>query len=1338
MKIHTASLCFAALMCCISPQLWAELPQSFAVKNPLSFERPQTPVSWSIPFAVSDNLTDVQDLEIVQGNQVVPAQFTVLSRWGGTRDDISRPVRWVLADVQTHLPASTELDFTVRLANAGTDDSDAGDSGSSFSSPLTVLSDDPQSMVVNTGNARFRIDKQNFAIWQLVEQDSEWLVSKGLSGISVNGNITNPGVTLTPEHSGANRLSFLLVGELANGLDFTARLHLFRNLSEFHIEFRLENNNPVEMGEFGQPAAFDLTSGNSIIFDDISLVFSGDGSRDFQVAQNELPVSSGVYQQNLSLVQTSSGLENWDALMTEAPRQQAGAGQQRAQFVLDEQSGNSANQLRGWFRANGITLAVRKFWQNYPKAFRAAGNDLFLGLFPGEFAQDHVLRPGEYKTHTLFADFSASSDANASRAESFLQRPRFSLDIDALAQSRAAGVMASRSWTLGEENSTGLFTDYEQGIDFQMIPSTRPEYFTQEPFRSLPESIAEFNFYGWSDFGDLPLDFEISADQVAGPYGYKYDGLRGTIYQALRTDEQTWWELAEYGSLHTSDIDVHHTDVDDLSSPRGFWEGGIYGHQQHNERGNFNPHRNYMSPHLQTNYSASGLWLWSMLSGDTLVQQSAEEATQNTLWRIMNSDYLESDPVCARLSGLQRCDVNNYSCNASSDLAPGRGGSNVYKNGMEAWLATGNPEYLEVLRQSSSYMQCSEQEQNMWLSPDLSAACNRLHMQMLYYRDVAHYLYTLELLGLPDDGNARALLNRRIDYVLEFMWQEQDQGRGQMNMCYIPEENERGLYPYDDNWLITTADAIAMIARVLDRPELLDRIAIPTFRTGTEGLLQGGGGVPGYYWTKEYVNQVGSGLMFMGVMQEAQQNWVVDSGRFAVPDVFDRSQPPAPPEEGGGDGNGDDGNGGTGQQPPVDEEPPQADNSWPEVTVPEPEQNIPAEMLATRYINASDIGSWQDTFISALDYSTPSEREGNFGGNEGMLLYSEQSGDLRRGLIRFDVAALQLEDNWHRVILRLPILAGGATSTLLAPSVTDWVQGDCLDQYQCQQADGATWDNTGIVDALWQTPGGDLGDSAVQSRINDSWLEFDITSYVQAWLAGEANYGFVLGGGPAWSELILATTDNQVQQPQIAIEEIQVQSVTIQETGAADVTRDATISAIDWTAVPETQGNFGAAHGIWLYHDGEMAVRRGLLQFSLDALPQGAQIVSARVELSLIFGDTQHISLQRLVQPWQEGSCDSQYECVNDGANWAENIPGGHWQIPGAGNQNGAVAGERVDNLFSFDVTADVQLWIDNPDSNHGWSLLNEHAWSESLLVSSENSSVEARPRLVVSYIESN
>src|SRR5262249_29147456 len=60
-------------------------------------------------------------------------------------------------------------------------------------------------------------------------------------------------------------------------------------------------------------------------------------------------------------------------------------------------------------RGGEISVAMRHFWQNFPKAIETTRDSLILRLFPRQYADAHELQGGEQKTHAFALAFGADS-----------------------------------------------------------------------------------------------------------------------------------------------------------------------------------------------------------------------------------------------------------------------------------------------------------------------------------------------------------------------------------------------------------------------------------------------------------------------------------------------------------------------------------------------------------------------------------------------------------------------------------------------------------------------------------------------------------------------------------------------------------------------------------------------------------------------------------------------------------------------------------------------------------------------------------------------------------------
>ncbi len=803
-----------------------------SVTNSLPESRSAAPLTWSVPLAPEDNVLTVGTLVLMRGGTEVPAQFTPMARWGGTPQDAGKPLAWVLVDAQADLAPAETSSLSLGIGQPA-----------ALSSPLRIAQNDDDHVVVETGAATYSMSKKAFRFFDTVTlQDG--LSIKGAGGILFEGGLVSNAVAIRPEHVGARRLSLMVNGRVEGNLMFTARLHFYANLAEVKVDFRLENLNPPEVDYHGQPQANDYGAARSVNFDDLSLVIPAGTANNFRLPTGELGAGGerlGTFGERLVVIQESSGDANWNVLQGMAPRLQSGVRKRASTLLVDGTIENGPNQIAGWLDANGVTVAVERAWQNFPKALRAVSGSVEIGLFPGEFSRNHELRPGEYKTHTFWVRHHHGAGDVGARARSFLSTLRLQPPVEKIVASQAAGLFAPRM--------DALFPDYENGTDYQLV--TSPEWREEYESQNLLDAMSRTQHYGWVDYGDIPTDFEGKFS----PYNLKYDGMRGLILHALRNaNNETWWQLAAAGARHLADIDIQHSQVRGYTAPRSWYEGGMYGHGYHDEDGRLNPHRNYQNPVTYLAGPNAGMLLWALISGDTLVLDSALELADNLYWKTVNSDYYadfygqmpEESRRCAQDAGLQVCSEGE--CYGYEPADGSRTGGNVVKAMLLAYMATGDAAYLNLISHLSAYVHCMETQVT-------GPGCDRFHFQTTFVRNLGHYLLFLDHVSLPDDTVARDLLQLRMDYMVNTLW---DSGNREFRMCYDGAE----LFPFHDNWLFPVADAFAVGSLVLGPPELLEDYALSLFLDGARNQFYEGSALS-YHSTKEFVNQVGFGNIFL-------------------------------------------------------------------------------------------------------------------------------------------------------------------------------------------------------------------------------------------------------------------------------------------------------------------------------------------------------------------------------------------------------------------------------------------------------------------------------------------
>jgi len=128
----------------------------------------------------------------------------------------------------------------------------------------------------------------------------------------------------------------------------------------------------------------------------------------------------------------------------------------------------------------------------------------------------------------------------------------------------------------------------------------------------------------------------------------------------------------------------------------------------------------------------------------------------------------------------------------------------------------------------------------------------------------------------------------------------------------------------------------------------------------------------------------------------------------------------------------------------------------------------------------------------------------------------------------------------------------------------------------------------------------------------------------------------------------------------------------------------------------------------------QFEVRRSLLQFDLSAIPAGAIVTSATLQITTVLIPLSPVNstfdIRRVLQSWSEGA-----------VSWNSRLGAGTpWQVPGATGSGDSIStpssfvavGSANFANYTFPSTAvlvaDVQGWVNNASSNFGWLLTSE------------------------------
>jgi hypothetical protein len=159
----------------------------------------------------------------------------------------------------------------------------------------------------------------------------------------------------------------------------------------------------------------------------------------------------------------------------------------------------------------------------------------------------------------------------------------------------------------------------------------------------------------------------------------------------------------------------------------------------------------------------------------------------------------------------------------------------------------------------------------------------------------------------------------------------------------------------------------------------------------------------------------------------------------------------------------------------------------------------------------------------------------------------------------------------------------------------------------------------------------------------------------------------------------------------------------------------------DNTLYDDPTGSLSNAQGPTLFagNTGGNATRRGLIQFSLSAVPTGAIVDSVTVSLYLqqSLSTPVNVGLHRVLQDWGEGTSATGFRggggagSTAGDATWIHTFYSGSlWDTPGGDFAATASASTSVDaeGVRYFwggtpAIVADVQGWLDAPAANFGW-----------------------------------
>jgi len=185
-------------------------------------------------------------------------------------------------------------------------------------------------------------------------------------------------------------------------------------------------------------------------------------------------------------------------------------------------------------------------------------------------------------------------------------------------------------------------------------------------------------------------------------------------------------------------------------------------------------------------------------------------------------------------------------------------------------------------------------------------------------------------------------------------------------------------------------------------------------------------------------------------------------------------------------------------------------------------------------------------------------------------------------------------------------------------------------------------------------------------------------------------------------------------------------------------------------------GSSGSGAFLFSGETGMGSARRALLRFDLSEIPAGSTISGASLELwcnmSPLGAGSDDFNLHRLTADWGEAGSDAgvpggQGDNADvDDATWIDRffVQGMPWDTPGGDFDAGSSAFDSIGGcsptvlvsmtFSSREMVADIQAWVDDPSSNHGWILIGDEAVPQSArrFISRDSGLVQFNPKLFI------
>ena len=458
------------------------------------------PVTGGVPLAEGAAPDGVAYALHDENGEAVPLQTSVLARW---RDGSAR---WVLLDFQAAPPPGETLRYTLTW----------GVHAHGAVPPVTVSSDVQEMPLAATGDVTLSLT--DGALHSVSERLDILLVLTDAAGETCTTRVE----TSELETGGDLRSTIALRGALrtpAGGRVFQFRLRasLYAGLSLIRLE-------------------------------PLILIDAEEG-----IIQNIRELKLVVRPRTPVLSARIGGDPEWQGM----PEQEVRLFQVDDQHYVMQGTAGHGGQGPGWIEfedAQGrVAVAMRDFWQQWPKSIEAADEQVAFGLFPRfeKGAFDHM-EPW-YKHQYLF-----EGDCYRLRTG---QARRWELWVDLAGNGSSLAKMANAPLVPVADPVQAI----ETGVWDAIAPAGTPEMGEYDPwaenlFQAYCESIRTQRDYGAMNWGDW------FGERGVNWGNHEYDTVNQILIQFARTGDPHYFHVADAAARHSSEVDVVHFVNADLAA----------------------------------------------------------------------------------------------------------------------------------------------------------------------------------------------------------------------------------------------------------------------------------------------------------------------------------------------------------------------------------------------------------------------------------------------------------------------------------------------------------------------------------------------------------------------------------------------------------------------------------------------------------------------------------------------------------------------------------------------------------------------------------------------------